>query len=159
MVDKNQATINFLIGCPAITSSPLYFNFINAKDDNKQFVTVTNDKVMNRPYVDGSVLKRYTCTVIDYKSVAYNAIVKQSGYTDENVSDFDAVQAIMDWVTEQSEARNYPDFGEDCVIDDMRVLTDNPNLNGVDTSVSPPLAKYSFSVQIDYLDMSKVLWR
>lgn len=159
MVDKNQATINFLIGCPAITSSPLYFNFINAKDDNKQFVTVTNDKVMNRPYVDGSVLKRYTFTVIDYKSVAYNAIVKQSGYTDENVSDFDAVQAIMDWVTEQSEARNYPDFGEDCVIDDMRVLTDNPNLNGVDTSVSPPLAKYSFSVQIDYLDMSKVLWR
>lgn len=159
MVDKNQATINFLIGCPAIRSSPLYFNFINAKDDNKQFVTVPNDKVVNRPYVDGSVLRRYTFTVIDYKSVAYNAIVKRTGYTDENISDFDSVQAIVDWVTEQAEMHNYPDFGEDCVIDDMRVLTDNPSLNGVDTSVTPPLAKYSFSVQIDYLDMSKVLWR
>ena len=68
------------------------------------------------------------------------------------------VQDIIDWITEQAELRNYPDFGEDCVIDDMRALSNNPNLNGVDTSIKPALAKYSVSIQIDYIDNSKKLW-
>ena len=59
----------------------------------------------------------------------------------------------------ESENKNYPDFGEDCIIEDMAAVTDNPNLNGIDTSVKPALAKYSVSVQIRYLDNSNVLWK
>lgn len=158
MVDKNQAVIDFLITCPAIQSSPLYFNFINAKNDNKQVVTVANDKRLNRSYVDGSELKRYTFTLIDFKSIAYRAIVKQSGYSDENVEDMLQVQSIIDWITEQEKLKNYPDFGEDCIIDSMQALTDNPNLNGIDSNVTPALAKYSVSIQIEYLDVSGVIW-
>ena len=158
-VDKNQAVINFLMTCPQISSNPLFFNFINAKDNNKQFVTTGNERTIHRPYIDGSVLKRYTFTIIDFKSIAYNAIVNASGYPDENVEEMLEVQDIIDWIQEQSDNRNYPDFGNDCIIEEMNVLTDNPNLNGVDTSVQPMLAKYSISIQIDYLDISKQIFK
>lgn len=155
---KEQAVIDFLLTCDEIKNSPLFFNFINAKDNNKQLITLANDKATNQSYVDGSVSKRYTFTIIDFRSVAYNALVTQAGYQNENVGEYLDVQSIIDWIQEQEESRNYPDFGESCVIDSMRVLTDNPNLNGVDTHAKPALAKYSLSIQIDYTDISKVLW-
>ena len=156
-VDKNQAVIDFLITCPKIQNSPLYFNFLNANDGNKQIVTDSNDKSVNKPFIDGSIQKQFTFTIIDYRSVAYQAVVKQVGYVNENVEEILDVQGIIDWITTQNDLRNYPNFGTDCVIDEMRTLTDNPNLNGVDTSITPPLAKYSMSIQIDYLDMSKAI--
>ena len=158
MVDKNQAVIDFLANCPQIQSNPLYFNFSNAKDNNKQIVTTGNDKAINKPFIDGSVLKQFTFTIIDYKSIAYRAVVKQPGYEDENVADMAEVQDIIDWVEEQADNRVYPNFGADCFIEDMRVLTDNPNLNGTDTTVSPALAKYSLSIQIQYVDYTKALY-
>lgn len=156
--DKNQAVIDFLMGCPQIVNNKLFFNFINGKDNDKQFVTVANDKSVNRPYIDGSVLKRYTFTIIDYRSVAYQALVTTAGYTNENVAEMLDVQAIMDWIEEQADNRNYPDFGDKCIIDEMRTLSDTPRLNGVDTNVNPALAKYSMSIQIDYLDISKRIY-
>ena len=157
-VDKNQAIINFLLTCPAIQANPLFFNFLNAKDDNKQLVAQGNEKSMNVKFVDGSERKRFTFTIVDYKNVAYSAIPKLAGYVDENVQEIMEVQSIMDWITEQNELRNYPDFGSDMIIEEMRTLSENPNLNGVDTSITPALAKYSVSIQIDYIDTSKVLW-
>lgn len=159
MVDKNKAIINFLLECPAIQNSPLYFQFINAKNDNKQIVTVGNDRLLHRPFIDGSVEKQYTFTIIDFKSISYNAIPKGlSEGTNENVEEMFEVQAIIDWIDEQAELRNYPNFGDGIVIDNIRALSDNPNLNGIDTSIQPALAKYSVSIQIDYTDNSKVIW-
>ena len=157
-VDKNQAVIDFLLTCPVIQSNPLFFNFLNAKDDSKQLVSFANEKSMNVKFVDGSERKRFTFSIVDYKSVAYDAIAKIGGYIDENVQEIMEVQSIIDWITEQNEIRNYPDFGNDMIIEEMKTLTENPNLNGVDTSVTPALAKYSMSIQIDYIDTSKVLW-
>lgn len=158
-MDKSQAVIEFISQCPQIQDNALFFNFLKAQDNNKQFVTVPNDKIMQRPYIDGSVSKRYTFTIIDYRSVIYQALVKDGSHPNENIEEYLDVQSILEWVEEQAENKNFPDFGSDCVIDSMRVLTDNPNLNGVDTSVTPPLAKYSMSIQIDYLDTSKMIWK
>lgn len=158
MADKNQAVIDFLLTCPQLSQNPVFFNYINAKDDNKQIITLSNDISLNETYIDGGVLKRYSFTLIDFKSITDMAIPKAEGYTSENVEDMLDVQTIIDWVTEQADARNYPDFGDDYIIDSMRVLTDNPNLNGIDTTATPALAKYSFTVQIDYLDNSKRVW-
>ena len=156
-IDKNQAIIDFLLTCPAIQSNPLFFNFLNAKDDNKQLIAQGNETSMNSKFVDGSERKRFTFTIVDYKSIAYQAIAQIQGYPNENVQEVMEVQEIMDWVNDQNAARNYPNFGSDMVIEEMRTLTENPNLNGVDTSVTPALAKYSMSIQIDYIDTSKVL--
>lgn len=158
-MDKNQAIINYLITCPQIQNSPLYFNFVHGKEDDKQIITTANEKSINRPYVDGSVLKQFTFTIIDFKSVAYRAIVKDGVRVDENVEDLLDVQAIIDWIEEQNEARNFPDFGKDCIIDEITTTASNPNLNGIDSNVSPALAKYSISIQVRFLDTSKMLWK
>ena len=158
-MDKSEAIIQYMIQCPNIEENPLFFNFIHAKEDNKQILPLQNEKTLDRSFIDGSVQKRYTFTLIDFKSVAYNAIVKQEGYPDENVEDLKSVQEIIDWVTEQNDNKNFPDFGENCIIEEIRVLSDNPNLNGIDSNTSPALAKYSISIQIDYIDTSKRLWK
>lgn len=159
MVDKNQAIINFLNNCPQVQANPLYFNFSEAEDNNKQIVTTANDKAVQKPFIDGSVLKKFTFTIIDYKSIAYRAVAKIAGASDENVEEMGEVQSIIDWVEEQADNKVYPNFGENCLIESMEVLTDNPRLNGTDTNVNPPLAKYSLSIQIQYIDNSKVIWK
>lgn len=158
-VDKNKAIIDFIITCPEILNSPLYFNFINAGDSNKQIVTEANDYYTQKPYVDGSVARLYSFTIIDFRSISDQAIVKLSGYDSENVDDLADVQALINWISEQEDIRNYPDFGEDCVIDRMRCTSDVPNLVGINTDLTPPLAMYSVTIQIDYTDYSKVIWR
>ena len=155
IIDKNQAVIDYLMTCPYIQANLMFFNFIDAKDNSKQFVTTANDVAINTSYIDGSVMRRYTFTIIDYKSIAYNALVNMTGYVDENVEDMLEVQTIINWVTAQEEIHNYPNFGSDYFIEKIKALSDNPNLNGIDTSVKPTLAKYSVSIQIDYLDTSK----
>lgn len=157
-MDKEKAVIDFLLGCDQIRDNPLFFNFLNAKDNNKQFMTVANDKVVNQSFIDGSVMKRFTFTIIDYRTVAYQAVVKQAGYPNENLEEYLDIQSMLDWVNQQADNHNYPNFGTDCVVEDMRTLTDQPSLNGVDSNTSPALAKYSISIQIDYLDISKRIW-
>lgn len=157
-MDKEKAVIDFLLGCDQIRDNPLFFNFLNAKDNNKQFMTVANDKVVNQSFIDGSVLKRFTFTIIDYRTVAYQAVVKQAGYPNENLEEYLDIQSMLDWVDQQADNHNYPNFGTDCIVEDMRTLTDQPSLNGVDSNTSPALAKYSISIQIDYLDISKRIW-
>ena len=117
-----------------------------------------NDRVVNKPYIDGSVLKRFTFTLVDYRTVTYQSIVKLEGYPNENVSELMDIQSVMDWINEQADLHNYPDFGSDCVIESMRTATDEPTLNGVDKSVSPSIAQYSMSIIIEYIDNSKKNW-
>ncbi len=155
MVDKNQAIIDFISNCPAIAENPLFFNFLNAQSDNKQIITQSNDISTNRKYIDGSILKQFTFTLIDFRSIAYQPIPKVEGYVSENVEEMFDVQGILDWVNEQAESEHYPDFGEDCLIDEMITTSNNPNLDGVDTGVNPALAKYSITITISYLDRSK----
>lgn len=172
MASKEEAVLNFLFQCPQIRDNPLFFNFINAKDGNKQIVTMGNEANIHRPYIDGSVLKRYTFTLVDFRSATYQPIPKVAETTtttttssdtppapiqNENVEEFIDVQGILDWVEQQADNRQFPNFGQNCVIDSMHVLTDNPVLNGVDTQIKPALAKYSFSIRIDYIDYSKAI--
>ena len=157
-MDKNKAMIEYLIQCPSITDSPLYFNFVDADSDDKQFMTVANDKVLNRPFIDGSVQKRFTFTIVDYRSVAYQELVKLHIDSNENVEEFLDIQGIIDWINDQDIIKNFPDFGADCIVDSISTTSDNPNLNGVDTSAKPALAKYSISIQVDYIDNSRLLW-
>lgn len=158
-VDKNQAVIDYIVKCPTIKNSPLYFNFINAQDDTNQIVTQTQERYASKRFVDGSVMKVYSFTIILYKSTADIAVVKLEGYPNENISDMSDIQALIDWIREQDKVHDYPDFGEDCIIDEISTTTENPSFDGIDDQVSPPLAIYSVTIEIQYLDVSEKLWR
>lgn len=157
-MDKTQAVIEYLLTCPKIENSALYFNFINPEEEDKQYITEANDKNLQTPYIDGTVLKRFTFTIIDYRSVAYQEMARLNITATESFEEFLDVKSLIEWIDEQEDDKNYPDFGENCIIERIGTSSDNPNLNGVDTSSSPALAKYSISIQIDYLDKSKMIW-
>ena len=159
MVDKNQAVIDFLATYEDIQNNPLFFNFINAKDSNYQFLTTSNDNTLNRSFIDGSVAKQYLFTLVITKTITDLAIVKEQGIANENLEDMANIQALMDWVNEQDELQNYPNFGEQCVIEEMKTTSENPNLDGINTDVTPALALYSMSIRIDYIDYSKIIWK
>lgn len=159
MVDKYQAIIDYLNECPQIQQNPLFFNFSQAKDNAKQLMIVPVDKVLNRSYIDGSVLKRYTFTIYDYRSITYQALAKVTGYPNENVEELIDVQGIIDWVTEQDEVQNFPDFGDACIVESIGVSTNTPALNSVDTTLTPALAKYSITIMVDYLDISNTIFK
>lgn len=158
MADLNKAVVMYLSTCPQVASNPLFFNAINAKDNDKQLVTVASSTASNKPYIDGSVEKKFTFTIIDFRSVVYQPVVKIPGYSNENLDEMLDVQAIIDWISEQNDKRNFPDFGENAIIDSISATSNTPNLNGIDTSVTPALAKYSISIQITYIDTTKQLW-
>lgn len=154
MVDKNKATIEFLMQCPTIQENPLFFNFADEEDGNNHVITNT-DRTKTH-FIDGSVRKQYTFTIACYKSVAHVALI--TGTDNQNMEDMATVQAILDWIDGQAEDGVYPDFGESCEIEEMRTMTTDPDLDGIDTSVNPPIARYSISVRIRYIDNSKKLW-
>lgn len=157
MADKNKAILDFISSYPDIANSPIFINFMNAKDNDVQFMTSSNDATMNKKFVDGSVMKQYTFSLVITKTITDTAIAKDL-MVNENIDDIADIQKVMDWINEQGEIYNFPDFGEDCVIEEMHTTAENPSLDGINIEVAPALALYSMEIRIDYIDYSKVIW-
>ena len=158
-MDKNAQIVNYFLTCPQIQDSPLYFNFIHAEDSTTQILTDSNDIYATKKYIDGSELNLYNFTIIMFRSVSPNAIARVIGYPNENIVDLADIQALIDWVTEQNELKNFPNFGENCIVQSIKSTTLNPIFSGIDTEVSPNLAVYNVTFQVEYLDISKKIWR
>ena len=155
-MDKNQLMVEFLQTCPTIKNNPLFFNFGNVEDNAHQLTINSDDVALQRPYIDDSVLKRYTCSIDSFKSVACIPIIQ--GGTDENVEDFAEVQSLLDWINKQGEDFNFPDFGEHIEVEEMKTLSAKPVLLGVESSLNPPMAIYRIVIQLDYIDNTNRLW-
>lgn len=162
--DKNKAMVDYLLQCTYIKNNPLFFNFGNAKDGTSQLIISSNDVAQDNAFVDGSVLRRYTCNLLVYKSISYNPIVTANvtttvnPYPNENIEELVDVQEILDWVTAQNRAQQFPDFGVDCKVDSIEALTTNPTMSGVNSSITPALATYNISIRVTYLDMTDTIW-
>ena len=75
-MDKNQAVIEYLLNYPAVSGNSLFFNFAEESDNSTQIVTHGDDTILDETYIDGSVMKVFTFTMLIYKAVTYNPIVK-----------------------------------------------------------------------------------
>lgn len=155
-MDKNQLMVEFLQTCPIIKDNPLFFNFGNVQDNAHQITTQFDDVALQKPFIDGSVLKRYTYTIDSFKSVACIPVIP--GSLDENIEDFAEVQSLLDWINEQGENFNFPNFGENISIEEMKTLSSKPVLFGVESNLNPAMAIYRITIQIDYIDNTKRLW-
>ena len=157
-VDKNQAIIEYLSACPIIANNKLFFNFAEEGNNSNQIIVSGDDVALNKPFIDGSVMKRYTFTLFIYKAVSFNPVVKMPGYPDENVTDISDAQSLLDWIIEQNDQLVFPNFGKECIIESVEPQTNKPILNGVAKEIQPPLAQYSITVRVTYLDKSKKIW-
>lgn len=155
-MDKNLQMVEFLQTCPIISENSLFFNFGNVENDAHQLTIRSDDISLDKTFIDGSQLKRYTCVIDSFKSVACIPILP--GNTDENIEDLADVQALIDWINTQDDNFTYPDFGDKIVVDSMKTLTSKPDLVGVESQLNPPVAIYRITIQIDYLDYTKSVW-
>ena len=96
LIDKNQKMLEYIMGCDVIANNPIFFNFVKEDPDTNQLLVAKDNAVVNKSFVDGSVLKEYTVDVLLYKSVAYNPVVvdvtpsgtvPSSTYVNENMVD------------------------------------------------------------------------
>lgn len=162
MIDKNEVMVNYILTCPEFTEYKLYFNYAEETDNSNHFVTISDN--IREKYIDGSQLKEYTFSIISYKSVSPSALVLDNGTLtikpNENIEEMAEVQKIINWVNEQNEIKNFPNFGPGTMVEEMSCTNDDPNLAGITTdNTGTPLAKYSIIIRITYLDTTKRLWQ
>lgn len=146
----NQSVLDFLLQSDAI--STLYFQYANIADGLVRISTTANEINSRREFIDGSRPRELDFTFTWYKSLSVLPVLTQQGVSNENVADLDDVQAIIDWIDEQNDAQNFPDLGEKRLVERMFCLSDVPRLAGVDTSYSPALARYTFTIRVEYVD-------
>ena len=156
--DKNKAMIDYLLTCDLVKNSALYFNYINAKDNTKLIYPVAENTFSSRKFVDGTVLKTYACTMLNYKSVSDSEIIQIQGYANENVTEMLDMQGVINWIAEQNESGTFPDFGSDCIVESIKTTTDTPNIDGYTDQTRPALIQYSITINVEYLDTSKQIW-
>ena len=152
MTSKNQIVLDYLRQCPGIER--LYFEYGERHGDAVHLMTSSVETATRSEYIDGSQPKRLDYSMVWHKALEYMPVMTEPGKTDPAVAELDDVQSIIDWINAQDRAHNYPDFGENCPVDNMRCLHDVPQLVGIDTRYNPPLARYTFTVRIEYTDMT-----
>lgn len=157
-MSKNQIMLDYLSKCDGIQQ--MYFQYGHAEDGAMQLVTSSVEAATRAEYIDGSQPKRLDYSLIWFKALAFlPAVAGTSETVNANVAELDDVQAIIDWINAQNDAHNYPDFGEECQVDAISCLHDVPQLIGVDTTYSPPLARYTFTIRVEYLDLTHCIFK
>ena len=157
-MSKHQIMLDYLSRCDGI--GRLYFQYGRAGDSEMQLVSSSVDAATRAQYVDGSQPRRLDYSLIWFKSLAFMPVVTGAGgQVNENVAELDDVQSIIDWIGAQNAAGNFPDLGVDCQVDAVSCLHDVPQLIGIDAAYSPPLAKYTFTIRVEYLDLSQCIFK
>ena len=118
----------------------LYFNFSDSQNGNVVIATTSGNSFLKK-YVDGSQLKAYDFSLIQFKPL--NTVDVNSLENTEIM--FDAEQ-LMEWVNEQEALKNYPVF-PGCFVTKVENLQNMPSVAGMNDAE----AKYLFSCRITYL--------
>ena len=119
----------------------LYFEAADAYPNVRTLVPNYGDYV-NRTDIFGSKYKSYSFVFVGYERVDTGAA--QSDINTDNMQVFDN---FTEWLEEQKEKKNFPDFGTNCSEYDIIILQNMANLA---TITDDNLAKYMLGVRIDY---------
>ncbi|RGW23165.1 hypothetical protein DW776_00655 [Ruminococcus sp. AM30-15AC] len=125
-----------------LAGSMLNFNFSPESPNSISLLTNYSDKVRKK-YITGDALKEYGFSIIIVKEYS-------SESDDLNLEAMNFAQTFMEWLEEQNEKKEYPDFGENCTIEKMENLQNMPNLSGVNYEAG--LARYMIQVRIIYTE-------
>ena len=125
-----------------LAGSMLNFNFSPESPNSISLLTNYSDKVRKK-YITGDALKEYGFSIIIVKEYS-------SESDDLNLEAMNFAQTFMEWLEDQNEKKEYPDFGENCTIEKMENLQNMPNLSGVNYEAG--LARYMIQVRIIYTE-------
>ena len=138
-MNKYEAVLNFINTCP-LAGADGYFNFIDETNSGGNTSLMTGAyPTPYRTYVDGGKLFRMLFEIKQVKPYS------QQSNSSENAEQFDRVQQFLNWINEQGENGNYPQF-EGATVVGMECTSDMPLINGVNQNA----ALYSFPFEIYY---------
>lgn len=98
----------------------------------------------------GDYVKFTDCLGIKYRSYSFVFVgyeMTDTGTSDVNADNMQLFDDFNDWLEEQREKENFPDFGENCSEYEIEPLQNMANLA---TITEEGLAKYMLGVRIDY---------
>lgn len=136
---KAEAISNYIKMYPQLYTW-LYFNVV-MEAPNEAALLTDSDNVLNE-YIDGSKDREYLFSVALMKSY-------DTGTSDINMQAMKEVNNFIDWVKSNNDTGIYPDFGENCDVESVEVLTDVPELA---TDSEQNIARYLIYMRIPYTE-------
>ena len=149
-MDFTTPFLKWLVKCPDIKGNKLFLNAITVEKNIKAIVTQQVAKSDDIEYVDGSILHTVHFTLFDYKSIAFNQLVKSKIEQNENIESLVETGGLNDWITAQNKAQNFPDFGTDYEVQEIYPEYLTPSSPSIDANEM--IAKYSIPITMKVLD-------
>lgn len=138
MDNKNTAMLEYLRKYPGLQSF-LFFNSMVDQIGNTAVQTVSGE-TWEKKYVRGHGIKQWDFAIVKIAQA-------DTGTSDINADETQAVQDFMDWIDEQNKAGNFPDFSPGVVLS-IENLQNMPNFAGIDQNEGA--AKYMFQCRVRY---------
>lgn len=145
MSDNKLCAVMALIETCPLVGQDAYFNFISDadQDENTSLLTTPYGALVKK-YVDGSKVKKIQCEIRQIKPLS------RVSNSSENMEQMQKVQEFLNWINEQGAQKNFPDFGVDCEVLDIRTPdgVDYPSIVGITDGA----ALYAFPFEITYIE-------
>lgn len=138
-VNKHKVMRDWVNGF--LEDNDLYFESTDAYPGVRTLVPNYGDYV-NKTDILGNKYKSYSFVFIGYETI-------DVGTSDVNLTNMEIFDAFNEWLEEQKELKNFPDFGDKCRDYDIIILQNMANLA---TIASDNLAKYMLGARIDYIE-------
>ena len=140
MDNKNTAMLAYLRQYPGLQSF-LYFNSMVDQIGNTAVQTVYGE-TWEKKFVRGHGIKQWDFAVVKIAQA-------DTGTSDINADETQAVQDFMDWIDAQNKSQNFPVF-DGCKILSIQNLQNMPNFAGIDNNEGA--AKYMFQCRVRYYE-------
>lgn len=138
--NKNIAMMEYLRQYPGLQSF-LYFNSMVDQIGNTAVQTVYGEQ-WEKKYIQGHGVKQWDFAIVTIAPA-------DTGTSETNADETQAVQDFMDWIDAQEKAGNYPVF-EGCKVISIENLQNMPNFAGIDNNEGT--AKYMFQCRVRYYE-------
>lgn len=153
-MNKNQIMLDYLQQCEAVKQ--LYFQYGEMRAGAMQLMTNSVESAARAEYIDGSRPRQLDYSLIWYKPISIMPVRNPvTGQYNANIAELDDVQGIIDWITDRQYDHDLPDFGPGCEMESIRCLHEVPQLLGIDVAASPPLARYSLTIRVEFVDTTR----
>lgn len=136
-ISKHEAMVNWIK--PFLDENYLYFESADIYPGVRELVPNYGDYV-NRTDIIGNKYKSYSFVFVGFEKI-------DTGTSDVNLRNMELFEKFNDWLEEQKENRNYPEFGDKCSEYDIIILQNMANLA---MTTDDNIAKYMLGARVDY---------
>lgn len=138
MADSKHAAVwNWLMQCPHV--GDLFFNLSDGEIGSTKLIP--SESVL-QTYIDGSTVRNYDCALTRFEACTLDP------NDDMNIESLRRFELLAEWIEEQAEKGNFPQFPEGQTVQEITVLT---NEGGFMALQEMDICKFMLQFRIEYL--------